>query len=95
MSLVISDVRDLQSILKLFRQQSTLTEIFQVGRKGENKKYVTDTVNQIDLICSTSLGQEAEKQENMTYFIGGINLRDLKFQQSEKGPSKEDGRKAS
>lgn len=56
---------------------------------------MTDTVNQIDLICSTSLGQEAEKQENMTYFIGGINLRDLKFQQSEKGPSKEDGRKAS
>lgn len=37
------------------------------------------------------LGQETEKQENMIYFTGGINLCDLRLQQSEKGPIKEEG----
>lgn len=54
-----------------------------------------DTVNQIHLICNMSLGQETEKQENMIHFTGGINLCDLTFQQSEKGPSKEEGQKGS
>lgn len=42
-----------------------------------------------------SLGQENEEQENMIYFAGKIKLRDLKFQQSEKGMSMENGQKAS
>lgn len=41
-----------------------------------------------------SLGQKTEKQVNRIHCADGINLCALKFQQSEKGLSKEKGQKA-
>ena len=60
----ICNVHGLQNMLKLSHQQLTLTEIFQMTRKGGNNGEVTVTVNQISFVTGV-WGKELRSRKTL------------------------------